>query len=87
MARVKVAKTGKSKATGRQALRNLIISKPDSITVCSDLHVYIRRDFVRVTAVGKVFEIDVAADSVHSFPTSEAWQRDCAMVAMATKAA
>jgi hypothetical protein len=62
-----------------QVLRNLIISKPDSISVCSDIHVYIKRNFVRVTTEKRVFEIDAATDCVRHFPTSQAYQDDVHM--------
>ena len=79
MATAKVAKTGKPNAKGMRA--PVIVCGSDGVSICSNTHVWMGKDFVRVTTPKRVFEIDVAADSVRSFPTSAEYQRECAMVA------
>ena len=50
---------------------SLIIHRPDSITVCSDPHVFIQRDFVRVCTPKRVFEIDLTAGTSRDFPNPD----------------
>ena len=78
MATTKAVKTGKRNVEGMRI--PLIVCAGDHLSISSDMHVWMGKDFVRVTTLKRVFEIDAATESVHSYPTSEAHQREWAVV-------
>ena len=45
----------------------VIVCQPDSIRVSSDAEVVMRKESVKVTTARRVFEVDLATDSVASY--------------------